>query len=89
MQRTAMKATASGKARSTFVLAVGRRKGRYVTLSAMNELVPKTTSRTVALSVSDKAIVPDFYSGATGLSGRFSEGFLLRRFQASVCKRPV
>ena len=55
----------------------------------MNELVPKTTSRTVALSVSDKAIVPDFYSGATGLSGRFSEGFLLRRFQASVCKRPV
>src|SRR5262249_39337227 len=25
--------------------------------------------------------LPDFYSGATGLSGRFSEGFLLRRLQ--------
>src|SRR3954453_24164798 len=27
--------------------------------------------------------LPDFYSGATGLPGRFSEGFLLRRLQAA------
>ena len=27
----------------------------------------------------DAIVVPDFYSGATGLPGRFSEGLLLRR----------
>jgi hypothetical protein len=35
-----------------------------------------------ALAASDKGhLLPDFYSGATGLPGRFSEGFLLRRLQ--------
>ncbi len=28
----------------------------------------------------------DFYSGATGLPGRFSEGFLLRRFHVHIEK---
>jgi hypothetical protein len=28
-------------------------------------------------------LLPEFYSGATGLTGRFNEGFLLRRLQAS------
>ena len=37
-----------------------------------------------ALPLSDKGhLLPDFYSGATGLPGRFSEGVLLRRFQGS------
>jgi hypothetical protein len=27
-----------------------------------------------------------FYSGATGPTGRFNEGFLLRRLQAKVCE---
>ena len=31
--------------------------------------------------------LPDFYSGATGLSGRFSEGFLLRRLHLSAHAR--
>ena len=26
-------------------------------------------------------MLPEFYSGATGQTGRFSEGFLLRRLQ--------
>jgi hypothetical protein len=26
-------------------------------------------------------LLPEFYSGATGLTGRFNEGFLLRRLQ--------
>src|SRR5208282_563819 len=29
-------------------------------------------------------LLPDFYSGATGLPGRFSEGFSLRRFHATL-----
>src|SRR6266498_3670797 len=29
-------------------------------------------------------LLPDFYSGATGIPGRFSEGLLLRRLQAEV-----
>jgi len=35
-----------------------------------------------APAASDKGhLLPDFYSGATGLPGRFTEGFLLRRLQ--------
>jgi hypothetical protein len=29
-------------------------------------------------------LLPEFYSGATGLTGRFNEGFLLRRLQFRV-----
>ncbi len=29
-------------------------------------------------------MLPQFYSGATGQTGRFSEGFLLRRLQVSL-----
>jgi hypothetical protein len=28
-------------------------------------------------------LLPEFYSGATGLTGRFNEGFLLRRLQTT------
>src|SRR6516162_8955907 len=38
------------------------------------------------LSLSDKGhLLPDFYSGATGPPGRFSEGFLLRRLHSRRC----
>ena len=30
---------------------------------------------------------PEFYSGATGLTGRFNEGFLLRRLQIARAER--
>src|SRR5262245_8272672 len=30
-------------------------------------------------------LLPEFYSGATGRSGRFNEGLLLRRLQPSLC----
>jgi hypothetical protein len=30
-------------------------------------------------------LLPDFYSGATGLPGRFSEGLLLRRSDLRAC----
>src|SRR5271167_2048196 len=36
-------------------------------------------------------LLPDFYSGATGRPGRFSEGLLLRRLQPIIlpCNRPI
>ena len=34
-----------------------------------------------------KPSLPDFYSGATGLSGRFGEGSLLRRLQLGEISR--
>jgi hypothetical protein len=34
-------------------------------------------------------LLPDFYSGGTGLSGRFSEGFLHRRSHSSLTKASV
>ncbi len=38
--------------------------------------------RVVGAAAADKGhLLPDFYSGATGLPGRFSEGFSLRRLQ--------
>src|SRR5207245_7364383 len=30
-------------------------------------------------------LLPEFYSGATGLTGRFNEGFLLRPLHESAC----
>jgi hypothetical protein len=40
------------------------------------------------LSLSDKGhLLPDFYSGATGLPGRFSDGFLLRRLHLTEIPR--
>ena len=33
--------------------------------------------------------MPEFYSGATGLSGRFTEGFSLRRLQFYLVRRFV
>src|SRR5438128_10963840 len=32
-------------------------------------------------------LLPEFYSGATGLTGRFNEGFLLRRLQYGWVRR--
>jgi hypothetical protein len=33
-------------------------------------------------------LLPDFYSGATGLPGRFSEGLSLRRLQSRLAQIP-
>jgi hypothetical protein len=32
-------------------------------------------------------LLPEFYSGATGLTGRFNEGFLLRRLHRGAPRR--
>src|SRR5271166_2290202 len=44
---------------------------------------PRSTTFIPALCLSNAKdhLLPDFYSGATGISGRFSEGLLLRRLQ--------
>ena len=51
-------------------------------------LVPFTAFIPRPLPLADKGhLLPVFYSGATGLPGRFSEGFSLRRSQARQPRR--
>src|SRR5208283_1188451 len=45
---------------------------------------PRPSSPALCLSNAKDHLLPDFYSGATGISGRFSEGLLLRRLQTQV-----
>src|SRR5271166_2258379 len=52
---------------------------------------PRSTTFIPALCLSNAKdhLLPDFYSGATGISGRFSEGLLLRRLQLFRCARVI
>src|ERR1019366_8057675 len=47
-------------------------------------IVPSPSSPALCQSDAKGYLLPDDYSGATGIPGRFSEGLLLRRLQASV-----
>src|SRR5674476_210950 len=43
-------------------------------------IVPRPSSPALCQSDAKGNLLPDYYSGATGIPGRFSEGLLLRRF---------
>src|ERR1700730_17158465 len=44
-------------------------------------IAPRPSSPALCRSYAKGYLLPDFYSGATGISGRFTEGLLLRRVQ--------
>src|ERR1035437_9948445 len=44
-------------------------------------IVPRPSSPALCQSDAKGYLLPDYYSGATGIPGRFSEGLLLRRLQ--------
>src|SRR5271169_6255749 len=44
-------------------------------------IAPRPSSPALCRSDAKDYLRPEFYSGATGISGRFSEGLLLRRVQ--------
>src|SRR5450756_2174201 len=46
-------------------------------------IVPRPSSPALCQSDAKGYLLPDYYSGATGIPGRFSEGLLLRRLQTS------
>src|SRR5471030_2859525 len=46
-------------------------------------IVPRPSSPALCQSDAKGYLLPDYYSGATGIPGRFSEGLLLRRLDGS------
>src|SRR5450759_5252740 len=50
-------------------------------------IVPRPSSPALCHSDAKGYLLPDYYSGATGIPGRFSEGLLLRRLQAGLKPR--
>src|SRR5664279_3004910 len=50
-------------------------------------IVPRPSSPALCQSDAKGYLLPDYYSGATGIPGRFSEGLLLRRLQAGQQNR--
>src|SRR5664280_265453 len=48
-------------------------------------IVPRPSSPALCQSDAKGYLLPDYYSGATGIPGRFSEGLLLRRLQIVSC----
>src|SRR5208282_5192127 len=51
-------------------------------LAAPAHTVPRLSSLRLQPSSAEGYLVPDFYSGAAGLPGRFTEGFSLRRLHS-------
>src|SRR5450756_1758332 len=47
-------------------------------------IVPRPSSPALCQSDAKGYLLPDYYSGATGIPGRFSEGLLLRRLELSL-----
>src|SRR5664280_263244 len=50
-------------------------------------IVPRPSSPALCQSDAKGYLLPDYYSGATGIPGRFSEGLLLRRLQTLFVRR--
>ena len=48
---------------------------------------PRSSSPALCQSKAKGYWLPDFYSGATGIPGRFSEGLLLRRLQTMTTEK--
>src|SRR5450759_481737 len=46
-------------------------------------IVPRPSSPALCQSDAKGYLLPDYYSGATGIPGRFSEGLLLRRLEST------
>src|SRR5450756_715801 len=53
--------------------------------SEPDHIVPRPSSPALCQSDAKGYLLPDFYSGATGIPGRFSEGLLLRRLHDVIC----
>src|ERR1700694_457544 len=54
-------------------------------------IAPRPSSPALCRSYAKGYLLPDFYSGATGISGRFTEGLLLRRVHRTcrILMKPV
>src|ERR1035437_10085726 len=50
-------------------------------------IVPRPSSPALCQSDAKGYLLLDYYSGATGIPGRFSEGLLLRRLHRTECRR--
>src|ERR1039458_10451148 len=49
-------------------------------------IVPRPSSPALCQSDAKGYLLPDYYSGATGIPGRFSEGLLLRRLHNNMLR---
>src|SRR5450756_3182862 len=49
-------------------------------------IVPRPSSPALCQSDAKGYLLPDYYSGATGIPGRFSEGLLLRRLEILIMR---
>src|ERR1035437_4291490 len=49
-------------------------------------IAPRPSSPALCKSDAKGNLLPDYYSGATGIPGHFSEGLLLRRFQGILAQ---
>src|SRR5271170_805502 len=72
----------AGRSRIVAPLPAGSAPPR-TPLVALVRIAPRLSSLRLQPSSAEDYLLPDFYSGAAGLSGRFSEGFFHRRLQSS------
>src|SRR5271155_4443112 len=70
----------AGRSRIVAPLPAGSAPPR-TPLVAPVRIAPRLSSLRLQPSGAEDYLLPDFYSGAAGLSGRFSEGFFHRRLQ--------
>src|SRR5271163_4777835 len=73
----------AGRSRIVAPLPAGSAPPR-TPLVAPVRIAPRLSSLRLQPSGAEDYLLPDFYSGAAGLSGRFSEGFFHRRLQRST-----
>jgi len=72
--------------RSVPVRAMVRSKDRAKAIAALDAAPSNRDPRPSSLALCRIEGLPDFYSGATGLPGRFSEGLLLRRLDGLLLR---
>src|SRR5271156_1501360 len=76
----------AGRSRIVAPLPAGSAPPR-TPLVAPVRIAPRLSSLRLQPSGAEDYLLPDFYSGAAGLSGRFSEGFFHRRLHIALRSR--